>query len=94
MAHRLRILSALLVTLVWSVFPFVVAMLTRFLVDKVLLVGGSTRMPAVQDKVRALFGKEPSKDIDPDKVVAMGAAVQGAVMAGEVKDMVLQITFA
>lgn len=58
-------------------------------IDKVLLVGGSTRMPAVQDKVRSLFGKEPSKDIDPDKVVAMGAAVQGAVMAGEVKDMVL-----
>lgn len=58
-------------------------------IDKILLVGGSTRMPAVQDKVRALFGKEPSKDIDPDKVVAMGAAVQGAVMAGEVKDMVL-----
>lgn len=58
-------------------------------IHKVLLVGGSTRMPAIQDKVRALFGKEPSKDIDPDKVVAMGAAVQGAVMAGEVKDMVL-----
>ncbi len=58
-------------------------------IDKVLLVGGSTRMPAVQDKVRSLFGKEPAKDIDPDKVVAMGAAVQGAVMAGEVKDMVL-----
>ena len=58
-------------------------------INKVLLVGGSTRMPAIQDKVRALFGKEPSKDIDPDKVVAMGAAVQGAVMAGEVKDMVL-----
>ncbi len=58
-------------------------------INKVLLVGGSTRMPAIQDKVRQLFGKEPSKDIDPDKVVAMGAAVQGAVMAGEVKDMVL-----
>lgn len=58
-------------------------------IDKVLLVGGSTRMPAVQDKVRSLFDKEPAKDIDPDKVVAMGAAVQGAVMAGEVKDMVL-----
>lgn len=58
-------------------------------IHKVLLVGGSTRMPAIQDKVRNLFGKEPSKDIDPDKVVAMGAAVQGAVMAGEVKDMVL-----
>ncbi len=58
-------------------------------IDKVLLVGGSTRMPAIQDKVRSLFGIEPSKEIDPDKVVAMGAAVQGAVMAGEVKDMVL-----
>ena len=58
-------------------------------IHKVLLVGGSTRMPAIQDKVRQLFGKEPNKDIDPDKVVAMGAAVQGAVMAGEVKDMVL-----
>ncbi len=58
-------------------------------IDKVLLVGGSTRMPAIQDKVRSLFGIEPSKEIDPDKVVAMGAAIQGAVMAGEVKDMVL-----
>ncbi len=58
-------------------------------IDKVLLVGGSTRMPAVQDKVRQLFGKEPSKEHDPDKVVAMGAAIQGAVLTGEVKDMVL-----
>lgn len=63
--------------------------LSKSEINKVLLVGGSTRMPAIQDKVRQLFGKEPSKDIDPDKVVAMGAAVQGAVMAGEVKDMVL-----
>lgn len=58
-------------------------------INKVLLVGGSTRMPAVQDKVRSLFNREPSREIDPDKVVAMGAAIQGAVLAGEVKDMVL-----
>ncbi len=58
-------------------------------INKVLLVGGSTRMPAIQDKVRSLFGKEPSREIDPDKVVSMGAAIQGAVLAGEVKDMVL-----
>jgi molecular chaperone DnaK len=58
-------------------------------IDKVLLVGGSTRMPAVQDKVRQLFGKEPSREIDPDQVVAQGAAIQGGVLAGEVKDMVL-----
>ena len=58
-------------------------------IDKILLVGGSSRMPAVQDKVRSLFNKEPSREIDPDKVVAMGAAIQGAVLAGEVKDMVL-----
>lgn len=63
--------------------------LNKMDINKVLLVGGSTRMPAIQDKVRMLFGIEPSKEIDPDKVVAMGAAVQGAVMAGEVKDMVL-----
>ncbi len=58
-------------------------------INKAILVGGSTRMPAIQDKVRKLFGKEPIKDIDPDKVVAMGAAIQGAVLAGEVKDIVL-----
>lgn len=58
-------------------------------ISKVLLVGGSTRMPAVQDKIRKLFGKEPCRDIDPDKVVAMGAAIQGGVLSGDVKDMVL-----
>lgn len=63
--------------------------LTMGQIHKVLLVGGSTRMPAIQDKVRKLFGKEPCSDIDPDKVVAMGAAIQGGVLAGEVKDIVL-----
>ena len=63
--------------------------LTMGQIQKVLLVGGSTRMPMIQDKVRKLFGKEPYKDIDPDKVVAMGAAIQGAILAGEVKDIVL-----
>jgi len=58
-------------------------------IDRVLLVGGSTRMPAIQDKVRMLFGKEPSREIDPDKVVSLGAAIQGAILAGEVKDIVL-----
>ncbi|MCL5036251.1 MAG: molecular chaperone DnaK, partial [Chloroflexi bacterium] len=58
-------------------------------INKILLVGGSTRMPAIQDKVRQLYGKEPFRDIDPDKVVAMGAAIQGAILAGEVKDIVL-----
>jgi len=58
-------------------------------INRVILVGGSTRMPAVQDKVRTLFGKEPSREIDPDKVVAMGAGIQGAILAGEVKDIVL-----
>ncbi len=63
--------------------------LQKHQINKVLLVGGSTRMPAIQDKVRHLFGGEPSRDLDPDKVVAIGAALQGAVLAGEVKDMVL-----
>jgi len=63
--------------------------LTMGQIHKVLLVGGSTRMPAIQDKARKLFGKEPCKEIDPDKVVAMGAAIQGGVLAGEVKDIVL-----
>jgi molecular chaperone DnaK len=58
-------------------------------INRVLMVGGSTRMPAVRDKVRTLFGKEPCTDIDPDKVVSMGAAIQGAILGGEVKDIVL-----
>lgn len=58
-------------------------------IDEVILVGGMTRMPAVQDKVKQFFQKEPHKGINPDEVVAMGAAIQGAVLAGEVKDILL-----
>jgi molecular chaperone DnaK len=58
-------------------------------INRVLLVGGSTRMPAVTDLVKRLFEKEPSKDINPDECVALGAAVQGAVLSGEVKNVVL-----
>src|SRR5438105_1320718 len=58
-------------------------------VDEVVLVGGSTRMPRVQQLVRDYFGKEPHKGVNPDEVVAVGAAVQGGVLAGEVKDVLL-----
>jgi molecular chaperone DnaK len=58
-------------------------------VDKILLVGGSTRMPAVQALVQKLFGKEPHKGVNPDEVVAAGAAIQAGVLAGEVKDILL-----
>ena len=58
-------------------------------IDEVVLVGGQTRMPAVQEKVKEYFGKEPHKGINPDEVVAIGAAIQGAVLAGEMKEVVL-----
>src|SRR5882762_8165676 len=58
-------------------------------IDEVVLVGGSTRMPKVQQLVREFFGKEPHKGVNPDEVVAVGAAVQGGVMRGDVKDMLL-----
>jgi molecular chaperone DnaK len=58
-------------------------------IDEVVLVGGQTRMPRIQDLVRNLFGKEPHKGVNPDEVVAVGAAVQGAVLAGDVKDVLL-----
>jgi len=58
-------------------------------IDEVLLVGGMTRMPSVQEKVKELFGKEPHKGINPDEVVAVGAAIQGGVLAGDVKDVLL-----
>ncbi|WP_203361699.1 molecular chaperone DnaK [Bacillus sp. REN10] len=57
--------------------------------DKVILVGGSTRIPAVQEAIRKATGKEPHKGVNPDEVVAMGAAVQGGVLTGDVKDVVL-----
>ncbi len=65
------------------------ARLTPRDIDEVILVGGQTRMPRVQQVVRDFFGKEPHKGINPDEVVAIGAAIQGAVLAGEVKDVVL-----
>ncbi len=58
-------------------------------IDKVILVGGSTRIPAVQNAVKNLIGKDPQKDINPDECVAMGAAIQGGVLSGEVKDLLL-----
>jgi molecular chaperone DnaK len=58
-------------------------------IDEVILVGGSTRVPAVQALVKELFGKEPNRTVNPDEVVAVGAAVQGAILTGEVKDMLL-----
>jgi molecular chaperone DnaK len=58
-------------------------------IDEVILVGGSTRIPAVQNAVKEFFGKEPSKGVNPDEVVALGAAIQGGVLGGEVKDVLL-----
>ncbi len=58
-------------------------------IDEVVLVGGMTRMPAVVDKVKKIFGKEPLKGVNPDEVVAVGAAIQGGVLAGDVKDVLL-----
>ena len=58
-------------------------------INEVILVGGSTRIPAIQDAVKAFFGKEPSKGVNPDEVVAIGAAIQGGVLTGEVKDVLL-----
>jgi molecular chaperone DnaK len=58
-------------------------------IDEVVLVGGMTRMPAVQDAVKKFFGKEPHKGVNPDEVVAIGAAIQGGVLQGDVKDVVL-----
>ncbi|MCZ6615372.1 MAG: molecular chaperone DnaK [Chloroflexi bacterium] len=65
------------------------ASLTANKIDEVILVGGMTRMPVVQQKVQELFGKEPNKSVNPDEVVAMGAAVQAGVLKGEVRDVLL-----
>ena len=61
----------------------------RAQIDEAILVGGQTRMPAVQRKVKHFFGKEPHKGINPDEVVAIGAAIQGGVLGGDVKDILL-----
>jgi len=58
-------------------------------IDEVILVGGMTRMPLVQEKVKGFFGKEPNRSVNPDEVVAMGAAIQGGILAGDVKDVLL-----
>ena len=58
-------------------------------IDEVILVGGSSRIPAIQAKVKEIFGKEPSKGVNPDEVVAVGAAIQGGVLTGDVKDVLL-----
>jgi molecular chaperone DnaK len=65
------------------------ASLTAANIDEIVLVGGMTRMPAVQDAVRKLFNKEPHKGVNPDEVVAVGAAIQAGVLGGEVKDILL-----
>ena len=58
-------------------------------IDEVILVGGSTRMPAIREKVKDIFNKEPNKSVNPDEVVAMGAAIQAGVLQGDVKDVLL-----
>src|SRR5690606_24423280 len=58
-------------------------------IDEVILVGGSTRIPRIQEEVEKFFGRKPSKGVNPDEVVAVGAAIQGGVLTGEVKDVLL-----
>ncbi len=65
------------------------ANLSKEKIDEVILVGGMTRMPAVEKKVKEIFGKEPHKGVNPDEVVAIGAAIQGAILSGDVKDVLL-----
>src|SRR5690554_1650532 len=76
-----------------SIEPCVKAMkdagLTKDDIDEVILVGGSTRIPKIQEVVKEFFGKEPSKGVNPDEVVAIGAAIQGGVLSGDVEDVVL-----
>src|SRR5690606_25633299 len=61
--------------------------LTKAQIDEVILVGGSTRIPKVQEVVEAFFGKKPNRSVNPDEVVAVGAAIQGGVLSGEVQDV-------
>ena len=68
------------------------AKLSKKDINDVLLVGGQTRMPLVQKKVKEFFGKEPKKDLNPDEAVAIGAAIQGSVLAGDTKDVSVSYT--
>ena len=63
--------------------------MTAAKIDEVVLVGGQTRMPRIQELVKQLFGKEPHRGVNPDEVVAIGAAVQAGVLSGDVKDLLL-----
>jgi molecular chaperone DnaK len=76
-----------------TIEPCITAMknanLTLGEIDEIILVGGTTRIPAIQEAVKKFFGKEPSKGVNPDEVVALGAAIQGGVLAGDVKDVLL-----
>ena len=63
--------------------------LSKTEIDEVILVGGSTRIPKIQEKVKEIFGKEPNKSVNPDEVVALGAAIQGGVLSGDVDDILL-----
>ena len=63
--------------------------LTTSDIDEVILVGGMTRMPKIQEKVKEFFGKEPHKGVNPDEVVGVGAAIQAGVLKGDVKDVLL-----
>ena len=65
------------------------ANLSKEKIDDILLVGGQTRMPLVQKKVQDFFGKEPRKDLNPDEAVAIGASIQGSVLSGDTKDVLL-----
>ena len=58
-------------------------------IDEIILVGGSTRIPAIQEAVEKFFGKKPNKGVNPDEVVAVGAAIQGGVLSGDVQDVLL-----
>ena len=63
--------------------------LSKSEIDEVILVGGSTRIPKIQQQVKEIFGKEPNKSVNPDEVVALGAAIQGGVLSGDVDDILL-----
>ncbi len=91
--HRSKLESLVQELVTRSLEPLKVALkdsgLSASEIDDVILVGGQTRMPMVQQTVADFFGKEPRKDVNPDEAVAMGASIQGAVLAGEVKDVLL-----